>query len=203
LIPVKVAMRPIWQGRDIDSSQRAAMPILILYATTEGQTRKIARRAAAHLTQKGHSVELISAAESGQIDPRLYDRAILMASVHAGRYQDDFNSAVIRNTEALARLPAAFVSVSLSAASDDPEDHEGIAACVRKMQDETGWTPQHVEHVAGAFRFTRYDFLKSWAMRWIAAKRDPGVSTSSDTEYTDWDALYRFLDSWTTLARTA
>lgn len=179
------------------------MPILILYATTEGQTRKIARRAAAHLTHKGHSVELITAAESGQIDPRLYDRAILMASVHAGRYQEDFISAVIRNAEALARIPTAFLSVSLSAASDDPEDHESIAACVVKMQEETGWTPTHVEHVAGAFRFTRYDFLKSWAMRWIATKRDPDASTTTDTEYTDWDALYRFLDTWTEPARTA
>ncbi len=173
------------------------MPILILYATTEGQTRKIARRAAAHLTARGRSVELVPAAEIAQIDPRDYDAALLMASVHAGRYQPDFLAAVLRNAEALARLPNAFVSVSLSAASDDPEDHEAIAECVRKMESETDWTPKRVEHVAGAFRFTQYDFLKSWAMRWIAARKDPGADPRADTEYTDWDALYRFLDDFT------
>jgi menaquinone-dependent protoporphyrinogen oxidase len=172
------------------------MPILILYATTEGQTRKIARRAAAHLTAGGQSVELLPAAEIAQIDPRLYDRAILMASVHAGRYQRDFTDAILRNAEALARLPNAFVSVSLSAASDDPEDHEAIAECVRKMEAETGWRPGRVEHVAGAFRFTQYDFLKSWAMRWIAARKDPKADPRTDTEYTNWDALYLFLDDF-------
>lgn len=176
------------------------MPILILYATTEGQTRKIARRAAAHLSAQGRSVELVPAAEIAQIEPRTYDGAILMASIHAGRYQPDFLSAVLRNAEALARLPNAFVSVSLSAASDDPEDHEAIAECVRKMQAETGWTPKQVEHVAGAFRFTQYDFLKSWAMRWIAARKHPDVDTGGDTEYTDWDALYRFLDGFAATA---
>jgi menaquinone-dependent protoporphyrinogen oxidase len=50
---------------------------------------------------------------------------------------------------------------------------------------------------AGRLRFTQYDFLKSWAMRWIAAKKDPQAGKGGDTEYTDWDALCRILDNWT------
>jgi menaquinone-dependent protoporphyrinogen oxidase len=172
------------------------MSILIAYATTEGQTRKIARRAAAHLATLGRSVELMPV--SGAADLRLdhYEGAILLASVHAGRYQAAFADVVTRQKAALAAIPTAFLSVSLSAASHEAEDLEGIADVVRRFEAETGWTPGTVEHVAGAFRFGQYDFMKSWAMRWIASRRDPEADPSGDTEYTDWDGLYRFLDGW-------
>jgi menaquinone-dependent protoporphyrinogen oxidase len=170
--------------------------ILILYATTEGQTRKIARRAASHLTAAGHSVELLPAAEAGDLDLGGYDRALLLASVHSGRYQPELTGFVAARRTDLARLPTAFLSVSLSAASDEPEDRQGLEEVVRRMQEETGWTPGHVVHVAGAFRWAEYDFLKSWAMRWIASRRDPTAKAGQDKEYTDWDALFRFLDGW-------
>lgn len=170
------------------------MTILILYATTEGQTRKIARRAAAHLALHGTSAEVLSVADADGTDLTDYDAVILAASVHAGRYQPDFLDLVTAQKEALAGVRHAFLSVSLSAASTDPEDVEGIAAVVRSMTAETGWTPAEVLHVGGAFRFNQYDFLKSWAMRWIAARRDPEAPARGDTEYTDWQALYDFLD---------
>jgi len=172
------------------------MSILIAYATTEGQTRKIARRAAAHLATLGRSVELMSVTEAADLRLDHYEGAILLASVHAGRYQTAFTDFVTAQREALSALPTAFLSVSLSAASHEAEDVEGIADVVRRFVTETGWTPGTIEHVAGAFRFSQYDFMKSWAMRWIAAKRDPDADPSGDTEYTDWDGLYRFLDGW-------
>jgi menaquinone-dependent protoporphyrinogen oxidase len=172
------------------------MTILIAYATTEGQTRKIARRAAAHLTLRGQSVELLPVADAADINPADYHGALLLASVHGGRYQPEFAAFVTAQKTALAAIPVAFLSVSLSAASHESEDAEGIAEVVRSFLAATGWTPDHVEHVAGAFRFGQYDFLKSWAMRWIAAKRDPEADPDGDREYTDWDGLYRFLDGW-------
>jgi menaquinone-dependent protoporphyrinogen oxidase len=172
------------------------MSILVAYATTEGQTRKIARHAAAHLAALGQSVELMSVTEAVDLPLQDYDGAILLASVHAGRYQPAFVGFVTAQKAALDTLATAFLSVSLSAASHEAEDLEGIAGVVRNMVAETGWTPGTVEHVAGAFRFGQYDFLKSWAMRWIASKRDPDADPSGDTEYTDWAALDRFLDGW-------
>ncbi len=172
------------------------MSILIAYATTEGQTRKIARHAAAHLSALGRSVELMSVTEASDLTLGDYDGAILLASVHAGRYQSAFVNFVTSQKAALDAIPSAFLSVSLSAASHEPEDQEGIAGVVQSFVTETGWTPGTVEHVAGAFRFKQYDFLKSWAMRWIASRRDPDADPTGDTEYTDWAALDRFLDGW-------
>ncbi len=173
------------------------MLILVLYATTEGQTRKIARYAADYLVQNGTSVELAAAADAPGLAMGRFDGVVLMGSIHAGRYQAELVDFIADQRNALAAMPHAFVSVSLGAASDKPEDRDGIEACVARLSADTGWSPGQVAHVAGAFRFTQYDFFKSWAMRWIASRNDPGVRTDEDTEYTDWDALAAFLDRWT------
>ena len=60
------------------------------------------------------------------------------------------------------------LSVSLSAAGTDAEDWAGIHKCVAQFEADTGWIPGRVEHVAGAFRFSEYDFFRAWAMRRIA-----------------------------------
>jgi menaquinone-dependent protoporphyrinogen oxidase len=172
------------------------MTILVLFATTEGQTEKIARFSADHLQKQGHPAQIHALATLGPTDLTRFSGVILMASVHAGRYQPVFLEFAKDHRDTLAKMSSLFISVSLSAASDDPEDIDGIRACVEKMIAETGWTPGQVRHVAGAFRFARYDFLKTWAMRWIAAKKDPQAGKGGDTEYTDWDALCRLLDDW-------
>ena len=172
------------------------MKLLVLYATTEGQTRKIARFVADGLADRGHTVELLPAGEAGDLDPGRFDRVIAAGSIHAGSYQADLIASLTAHAAAMAARPSLFLSVSLSAAGDDPEDWDGLRACVARLADETGWAPGRVVHVAGAFRFTRYDFFKSWAMRWIARQKDETVDPGTDKEYTDWDALEADLDAW-------
>ena len=181
------------------------MQFLIIYATTEGQTHKIARFAQRHLARAGHAVELLSAdaALDGPIDYADYDGVLVMASVHAGTYQPSVVALASRDGAALDRVHHAFISVSLSAAGTDPEDWEGLRDVVEEFTTLTGWTPKTVEHVAGAFRFSRYNWFKHWAMRYIKSQKDPtGGAGGDDVEYTDWDALAAFLDRWAAEAGT-
>jgi len=172
------------------------MKTAIIYATTEGQTRKIARFCADRLTDAGDSVELIRAEDAGDIDLSRFDGAILAASVHIMRYQKDLIEFAKAQAGALSGMRTLFLSVSLSAAGDDEEDWAGLRKCVDTFAAETGWTPGQVEHVAGAFKFSEYDFFRSWAMRWIAGQRGQKVGPDEDREYTDWDALGATLDAW-------
>ena len=66
------------------------MKILIIYASTEGQTRKIAHFAFDYLTSKGHSVALVNARDAKDCDPQEFDAVLLAASVHAVQYQKEF-----------------------------------------------------------------------------------------------------------------
>lgn len=174
------------------------MQITIIYATTEGQTRRIARHIQQRIARAGHVVELLPAEAALETEPALdgAGAAILLGSVHAGQYQDDLVALTAREAGALDAIPNLFVSVSLAAAGDDPEDWLGLTECVERFTTETGWTPARVEHVAGAFRFTEYNWFTTWAMRYIQSQKDPTALRGKDAEYTDWAALDTMVDDW-------
>lgn len=173
------------------------MRILIGYATTEDQTRKIARFAADRLAEAGHAVELLSLEDADGLDPARFDAVILGASVHAGGYQRTLKRFAADHAPALHAMPVLFLSVSLTAAGEVAEDWEGLNRVLGDLTEATGWTPGRVAHVAGAYRFSEYSLLESWVMRWIVRQRDPGINGKRDKEYTDWAALGALLDDWT------
>ena len=178
------------------------MNILILYASTEGQTRKIAAFCLKRLTSAGHGAAMLRASDAGEIDAAAFDAVIVAGSVHLGRIQSELRDAVAGQAAALSRRPGLFLVVSLAAAGDDAEELADLDAIARRFQTDTGWTPSATHHVAGAFRFGEYDFFKRWAMRYIAMKKGQEVpDPHGDLELTDWDALGGLLDDWTQKVR--
>ena len=86
--------------------------MLVLYGTTDGQTRKIARRLGETLRECGAEVDVADAA--GRMpapDPDAYDAVVVAASVHAGGYQRPVRRWARAHAAALGRRPTAFVSV--------------------------------------------------------------------------------------------
>jgi menaquinone-dependent protoporphyrinogen oxidase len=180
------------------------MKILVLYCTTEGQTRKIAEFISNRLKQQGENVTLTEAAEAPwDLRPNEYDAAILAASLHAGVYQEPLIKFARTHNARLNQMPSAFLSVSLSAAGREPEELKGIAACADRFRQETGWAPTEVHHVAGAFRFTEYDFFKRWVMRLIAWEKGVKIGPSQELELTDWDGLAKIADDFRTRAEAS
>lgn len=172
------------------------MKILIAYATTDGQTRKIARFVADRIADQGHGVELLAAADGADLDLGRFDGAILAGSLHAGGFQKTLLAFARDHARALDARPTLFLAVSLSAAGTDAEDWAGLRACLAKFEADAGWHPHETLHVAGAFRFTEYDFFRAWAMRRIAEKKGETVDPHADKEYTDWAALGQASDAW-------
>jgi menaquinone-dependent protoporphyrinogen oxidase len=173
--------------------------ILIVYGTVEGQTRKIAGFVNDHLCRRRNDVRLVDAAEAGRdVDPADYDAVIVAASVHMGRHQAAAAHFVKAHLAALQSRPAAFISVSLHALSDDPEDRAETQRYVDVFCRETGWTPRAVCTAAGALRFTQYDFFKALAARRVAKERGVAPDAEGDYEFTDWVALQRFVDEFVT-----
>ena len=173
------------------------MKVLVVFASTEGQTARVAQFTVTWMTKADHSAVLVpaEAAEDVQIDA--FDGVIVAGSVHAGQYQKSLVSWARDKAGDLSTKPTLFLSVSLSAAGDDPEDWVGLNACVERFCEKAGWRPGQVEHVAGAFKFSEYDFFRYWAMRWIAAQKDEVANPGEDREYTDWEALEKCLREWT------
>jgi menaquinone-dependent protoporphyrinogen oxidase len=179
------------------------MIILVLFSTTEGHTRKLAQFVAARLRGCGHKPELSDAADLDLPDAARFDAALFLASVHLGRYQRSFIEFVRKYHDALNLMPSAFISVSLSAAGDNPSDLAGIRECVDRLERETLWHPGAVHHAGGAMRFSAYGFFTKLAIGYIARRRGKSVQTSEDYDLTDYVALEAFIDRFAASALTS
>jgi menaquinone-dependent protoporphyrinogen oxidase len=172
------------------------MNILLLYATTEGQTRKIAEFAANRLRGAGDNVAMIEAGAASQaLDLAPFDGAILAASLHVGQYQKPLVAFARQNHEWLNRTPSAFLSVSLAAVDSDAEELKSLAFIADNFKAYTGWTAAEIHHVAGAFRFSEYDFFKRWVMRLVSWEKSIKVKPGENLELTDWNALGATVDA--------
>jgi len=179
------------------------MRAVVFYATREGQTRRIAEHIASGL--RAHQVEVdlhnVKTA-SPSIDWSSYGWACVAASVHAGHHEPEMIAFVRAHRQALERLGAAFLSVTLSEAGAQDvrapkNQRERSAADAQRMIDvfvqETGWRPDRVLPVAGALAYSQYNFIIRWVMKRIARKAGAPTDTSRDYEFTDWRTLDRFI----------
>lgn len=172
------------------------MRILICYGTTEGQTRKIADFIADIVKRRGHEPAVFDATAVSDLEPSRSGAAILAGSVHMGRYQSALLHRISRWRTELNAMPSAFISVSMSAASEDSHDRAEVDEICQKMLRETGWTPKATHHAGGAIRFSEYDFFKRWVARMVARQMRRDARPGEDQEYTDWPALAAFVESF-------
>ena len=166
--------------------------VLLLYASTEGQTKLVAERIAHTLREKGHSVELLPAdTDPARLDPAAYDGVIVGASIHYGHHPAYLRKLIRRHGDALAARPSAFFSVSLSAGGPRPKP-AAAQRYIDKFLRKTGWRPHLVASIAGAVRYSLYGPIKRRVMIVFVGLGGGETDTSRDYEYTDWDAVARF-----------
>jgi menaquinone-dependent protoporphyrinogen oxidase len=158
--------------------------ILVLYASVEGQTARIAARLAEDLRGKGHSVALDEARDG--VDPAAYDAVVVGASVHYGRYPARLRRFARSHAWALETRYSAFFSVSLSGS----EQH--AAGFLRQV----GWRPALVASFVGALRYSRYGWLKRRLVQAFARMGGHSTDATRDHEYTDWRAVDRFAEAF-------
>jgi menaquinone-dependent protoporphyrinogen oxidase len=165
--------------------------ILVLYGSTDGQTRKIARVMAETLRLDGFAIDIVDAAvQSPDVDA--FAGVMVAASVHAGGYQRPVRRWVSAHAQALERRPSAFVSVCLGVLEHNPKTDAALEEIRDAFFSMTGWRPSECKVVAGALKYRRYNWIKRWMMRRIVAKAGGDTDTSRDYEYTDWEDVRVF-----------
>lgn len=164
------------------------MNILVIYGTTEGQTRKIASFMQQQLQTQGHQVMLADANEQPPLADE-FDAIIIGSSVHMHHYHSAVEHYIKSNLKALNTRPSAFYSVSMAIASDNDEEHSDIKQLATDFLFDCGLKTVHIFHIAGALKYTQYDYFKRLVMRMIAKKEGGNTDTSKDHEYTDWSQV--------------
>lgn len=172
--------------------------ILVAYASREGQTEKIAHHIARRIEDKGLVTRLINLMQGPpEAGADECDGAILAASVHRGRHDQELSAFIMRHAPALRGMPSAFVCVSLSAASMHAHDRSAIDELAQSFFYDIGWYPDHVEHVAGAVRDKQLSLLERYAVHTVMYQKDIPSDPTGDTELTDWTAVDAFVDGFT------
>jgi menaquinone-dependent protoporphyrinogen oxidase len=168
----------------------------VLYATSEGQTRRIAERIAQRLRQDGVDAKaiLIDSSEAARIDWDHIRGVCVGASLHAGRHQASAVAFARRYKQRLLACPSLFFSVSLAAASKNPSEVAEARRIAESFATLTGWQPQRIACIAGRLAYTQYGWLTRWFMRRIALKEGESGDTSRDYEYTDWNQVVTLAD---------
>lgn len=171
------------------------MNVLVLYSSTEGQTRKIAERIAAQVGAAGHRATLYDMGSDQKVPSvSAFDAVLCAASVHQGYHQESAIDFVAAQAEVLNAARSAFVSVSLSAAMADGRAE--AQSYVDRFLEATGWKPTMCLLLAGAIRLQAYDYFERQVMKYVL--REKGIAHDLDVDYecTDWQALEAFVGAF-------
>lgn len=165
--------------------------IPVFYATTDGQTRRIAEVLAGHLREAGLDSKAIdiTSDRAASFSWARTRAAILAASVHGGSHQREAESFVRAHLLEFNERPTVFVSVSLAICSAVPRDVEAARATADRFPVQLGWRADRVVCVAGRLAYTQYGLLKRFLMSRIAARSGGSTDTSRDHELTDWSQV--------------
>ena len=168
----------------------------VFYATTEGQTRRIAQRVAEELRWRGlDSVALDVKSRAADTLPWGKVRGtVLGASLHGGRHQPAICAFVRAHANRLNQRPSAFFSVSLSAGSANAREVAAARNLAQAFVTGAGWHPRQVACFAGRLAYTKYGFFKKRLMRRIARKEGASSDMTRDHEFTDWAGVVRFSE---------
>jgi menaquinone-dependent protoporphyrinogen oxidase len=176
---------------------------VVVFASEHGHTRRIATRLADAMRAEGLALDVREVADADHVDPTRYDLVVVAASVHKVRHQKAIAAWVEARRDALAAMPSAFISVSLSAAEDSDTARAATQQCIDDFCADTGWTPTRTQPIAGCLQYREYDPFTRQLMRLLMRRMGHPTDASHDYDYTDWDAVDALGRELAALARPA
>ena len=173
------------------------MDILILYGSLEGQTLKIAERIADIIRNKGYQVTTQSGEKlSANYTVDNFDAVIIGGSIHMGKHPPYIKKFITTHCDWLNKVPSAFFTVCMAVNSVHAKSREEAKRYGEKLLEQTGWKPTLNQTFAGAVKYTQYNFVIRFIMKWITKREGGSTDTSCDHEYTDWESVERFAEEF-------
>lgn len=170
----------------------AGMRILVIHATRDGQTARIAERMGNAINARGHVAKVLDC-ESPAIAESLgeCDAVIVGGGIRYGKHPPALEKLVRRHFAAIVMRPNAFFSVSVSAGGPGARPAEA-SKNLERFLERCSWKPDRTATIAGALLYTRYNPLIRFLMKAIVGHCGGDTDTSRDYEYTDWAAVEDF-----------
>ena len=139
--------------------------ILIIYSSTDGQTKNICSRIGEFLSNDFPS-EIISLDEATSSDIEKYDQIIIGASIRYGKHKKELFEFIDTNLAELTKKDNAFFSVNVVARKPEKNSPE-TNPYMKKFLLKTSWVPQKLAVFAGKIDYPKYNFVDKQMIRLI------------------------------------
>lgn len=171
----------------------ASFRVLIVFASSHGQTAKIAAAIASRLRERGAEVDLCDARAAKPPPPDDYDVVGLGSHVRHGKHDPVIHAYIDRHLSALQARQNFFFSVSLTA-SDKPylPDPGGY---IYETTYQTAWRADTAAAFAGALPYRSYNPILRVLMKLRSSLHGNPIDTRRDHVFTDWVSVRLFADS--------
>ena len=170
------------------------MNSLIIYSTTDGQTKKICETIKNNSLNK-NSYEVVSIDEAFQKEIEKYDKIIIGASIRYGRHSPKVYKFIKNNKNILEKKKSAFFSVNVVARKQDKNTPD-TNPYIRKFLKKSSWQPNKLGVFAGKIDYPSLGFINKNVIRFIMLITSGPTNTKNTYEFTDWQGVKKFIEEF-------
>ena len=166
------------------------MEDLIIYSSTDGQTKRICETIKDHLALNDR-IKIVSLNEVNKVNLEKIKKIIIGASIRYGRHNRKVQDFVIKNKHILETKKTAFFSVNVVARKDEKNTPE-TNPYLKKFLAKTKWKPDKVAVFGGKVDYPNYNFINKNVIRFIMMITNGPTNTDNSYEFTNWEMVKKF-----------
>ena len=164
---------------------------LIIYSTTDGQTKLICEKIK-NISRFSDKTKIISIYEAENENLLSYEIIIIGASIRYGKHNPAVLNFVKENIKTLTEKKSAFFSVNVVARKSEknlPETNPYMIKFLKLAK----WNPNKKAVFAGKIDYPKYGFFDRQIIRLIMFITKGPTDTSKSYEFTDWSKVSDFV----------
>ena len=163
---------------------------LIIYSTTDGQTKHICERIK-NLSKENEKIKIISLNQALNQDISPYDEILIGASIRYGKHNKKIYSFISSNKILLDSKKTAFFSVNVVARKPEKDNSETNPYMIKFLKKSL-WKPDRLAVFAGKVDYPSYSFFNKLVIRFIMYLTKGPTDISKSYEFTDWKKVEEF-----------
>ena len=164
--------------------------VLIVYSTTDGQTKKICEKII-KTGKKKQCIDMLSIDDASDLSIGEYRKIIIGASIRYGKHNPLVYEFIKSNKAELEKKSTAFFTVNVVARKKE-KNQPDTNPYMKKFLELSGWRPDKLAVFAGRIDYPSYRFIDRLIIRFIMLITKGPTDTSQTYEFTDWKKVANF-----------
>jgi len=166
---------------------------LILYSTTDGQTKRICESIKINLKNRD-LIDLVQLDKNTNVSIASYNEIIIGASIRYGKHKKDLFDFIEKNKNLLDTKRNAFFTVNVVARKAE-KNRVDTNPYMKKFLETVNWKPKILAVFAGKIDYPKYRFFDKHIIRLIMFITNGPTNTTESYEFTDWSDVKEFAKS--------